>query len=428
MDLDYFDAVVAQYPQVDYAVNLYYASQLGPCGYATTTSPGFPIRMVALKNSCVSGGRVRTITHELGHYFDLLHTHADGNPQECVDGSNCQVAADFVCDTPADPDLTSTPITYPICQVSPHPSWPEPCGGATWNPDPTLVMSYAGLSSFNGDLCTTVFTPGQQQRMYNSVVNLQREITDLDPAACCLPGGVCTVLDNPGCNIAGGTYSGIGSVCDDSACSRGSCCFENGFCFPQAEQESCEAQGGAFWTCRVIPQISERAVCSTAVAVRPFRLIALQMVEIGWALAHPVQIPPVSHLMLHAASRPSVWNFTAESCMASGGSLEAIGGCSDAVCDPKACCLTGGVCVDLLRSTCVASGGSPESNAACDTTQCQAPSCPGDVDGDGQVAFGDLLATLSVWGPCVDCPEDFDGDDAVTFDDLIGLLSVWGDC
>jgi hypothetical protein len=44
------------------------------------------------------------------------------------------------------------------------------------------------------------------------------------------------------------------------------------------------------------------------------------------------------------------------------------------------------------------------------------------------VAFGDLLATLSVWGPCVDCPEDFDGDDAVTFDDLIGLLSVWGDC
>jgi hypothetical protein len=119
---------------------------------------------------------------------------------------------------------------------------------------------------------------------------------------------------------------------------------------------------------------------------------------------------------------------TADSCLASGGTLEAIGGCTDAVCDPKACCLTGGVCVDLLRSTCVASGGSPESNAACDTTQCQAPSCPGDVDGDGQVAFGDLLATLSVWGPCVDCPEDFDGDNAVTFDDLIGLLSVWGDC
>ena len=32
------------------------------------------------------------------------------------------------------------------------------------------------------------------------------------------------------------------------------------------------------------------------------------MVEIGWALAHPVQIPPVSHLMLHVTSRPNVWN------------------------------------------------------------------------------------------------------------------------
>ena len=438
LDLDYFDdapAVVAQYPQVDYAVNLYYASQLGPCGYATTTSPGFPIRMVALKNSCVSGGRVRTITHELGHYFDLLHTHADGNPQECVDGSNCQVAADFVCDTPADPDLTFTPITYPICQVSPHPSWPEPCGGATWNPDPTLVMSYAGLSSFNGDLCTTVFTPGQQERMYNSVVNLQREITDLDPAACCLPGGACAVLGNPECNIAGGTYSGIGSVCDDSTCSRGSCCFENGFCFPQVEQALCEAQGGAFYgpgvTCPPQPcDSADLGTCclldGTCGSALPADCVSNGGDWLGFDSS--CADSPCESLDVACCFPNQCLELTADSCLASGGTLEAIGGCTDAVCDPKACCLTGGVCVDLLRSTCVASGGSPESNAVCDTTQCQAPACPGDVDGDGQVAFGDLLATLSVWGPCIDCPEDFDGDDAVTFDDLIGLLSVWGDC
>ena len=441
LDLDYVDDVpdvVAEYPQTDYAVNVYYAPQLDACGYATPTSSGFPVRLVALNNTCVGqlfpGQDVEVITHEFGHFFDLFHTHADPNiPQECVDGSNCLAAGDFVCDTPADPNLINTPMSFPTCTVVPNSSWPTPCGGSEWDPDPTNFMSYAGVI---GDArCVVQFSEGQQQRMYNSVVNLQREITDLDPAACCLPGGVCTVLDNPECNIAGGTYSGIGSVCDDSACSSGSCCFENGFCFPQVEQESCEAQGGAFYgpgvTCPPLPcDSADLGTCclldGSCGSALPADCVANggDWLGVGSSCADS----PCESLDVACCFPTQCLELTAESCIASGGSLEAIGGCSDAVCDPKACCLTGGVCVDLLRSTCVASGGSPESNAACDATQCQAPSCPGDVDGDGQVAFGDLLATLSVWGPCVDCPEDFDGDDAVTFDDLIGLLSVWGDC
>jgi hypothetical protein len=54
--------------------------------------------------------------------------------------------------------------------------------------------------------------------------------------------------------------------------------------------------------------------------------------------------------------------------------------------------------------------------------------CLADVDGDGAVAFGDLLAILSAWGPCPGCPEDVDGDGAVAFGDLLVLLSVWGPC
>ena len=45
-----------------------------------------------------------TLSHEIGHWFNLLHTHDEGD--ELVDGSNCKKAGDFICDTPADPNLS----------------------------------------------------------------------------------------------------------------------------------------------------------------------------------------------------------------------------------------------------------------------------------------------------------------------------------
>lgn len=59
---------------------------------------------------------------------------------------------------------------------------------------------------------------------------------------------------------------------------------------------------------------------------------------------------------------------------------------------------------------------------------CGADPCPADVDGSGDVGFGDLVAVLAAWGPCVDCPEDVNGDDEVGFDDLVAVLAAWGPC
>lgn len=65
------------------------------------------------------------------------------------------------------------------------------------------------------------------------------------------------------------------------------------------------------------------------------------------------------------------------------------------------------------------------------------PSCPPDIDGDGEVGFGDVLAVLAEWGPCVPCPPtcaaDITGgpegpDCAVDFIDLLSVLSNWGAC
>ncbi|MGB0324120.1 MAG: hypothetical protein ACPGGL_01135 [Phycisphaerales bacterium] len=50
----------------------------------------------------------------------------------------------------------------------------------------------------------------------------------------------------------------------------------------------------------------------------------------------------------------------------------------------------------------------------------------GDVNGDGEVGFADLLLVLARWGEaCGDCPEDLSGNGVVDFDDVLALLTNW---
>jgi hypothetical protein len=51
------------------------------------------------------------------------------------------------------------------------------------------------------------------------------------------------------------------------------------------------------------------------------------------------------------------------------------------------------------------------------------PGLPGDVNGDGQVNFSDLVQLLAAWGPCNHCPEDLNGNGTVDFTDLLILLA-----
>jgi hypothetical protein len=59
------------------------------------------------------------------------------------------------------------------------------------------------------------------------------------------------------------------------------------------------------------------------------------------------------------------------------------------------------------------------------------PACPGDVNTDGVVDFGDLLAVMEAWGPCPPggaCGPDLDGDGLVGILDLLEVLGYWGAC
>ena len=95
------------------------------------------------------------------------------------------------------------------------------------------------------------------------------------------------------------------------------------------------------------------------------------------------------------------------------------------------------VVFDLLGADCnmngrpdecdIADGTSEDANDNGIPDECE---CEGDVNGNGDVGFSDLLAILTAWGPCPpgDCPEDLDGNGEVGFGDALIVLLNWGPC
>ena len=84
----------------------------------------------------------RTLTHELGHFFNLDHTF-----NGCTTASNCATSGDKVCDTPA-----SDAAVYGC-----------PTVGATVKCSvKTLTMNFM---DYTDDLCMYMFTAGQTSRM-----------------------------------------------------------------------------------------------------------------------------------------------------------------------------------------------------------------------------------------------------------------------
>ncbi|GAB3942685.1 hypothetical protein GCM10028805_07610 [Spirosoma harenae] len=109
------------------------------------------------------------VPHELGHGFDLAHTFGFFNGEYFTDelvtrgaGANCTLAGDLVCDTPADPFLSSAPPTLDYdnngCPVYSPSNTVRDANGDPFNPSTGNIMSY-----YVG--CNPMFTPGQHERM-----------------------------------------------------------------------------------------------------------------------------------------------------------------------------------------------------------------------------------------------------------------------
>jgi len=165
------EGAMASGNDVNNVINIYYVNKITDtnraalCGYAyMPTSFPFPnIDRVIIDKDCLNDN---TLSHEMGHYFSLYHTHGKGAcsvlTDELVNGSNCDNAGDDICDTPAEPCLKGLVDNGTDCNYTGNVT---DANGDAFKPFTNNIMSYSL------DPCEIKFSQEQLNRMAYSVIH-----------------------------------------------------------------------------------------------------------------------------------------------------------------------------------------------------------------------------------------------------------------
>ena len=158
------------YDNVPNTSNIWFVGNTGFCGFSSFTSSG---NLGTVMDVACSGlpGNHSTIAHELGHYFNLYHTHETAFGLECPDGTNCVVAGDLICETPADPTLSGR--VQGNCLYSGPTNAGGVCAG-TYDPQTENLLSYSIKN------CRDLLTPAQISKMRSTLVNLRPYLFQFD--------------------------------------------------------------------------------------------------------------------------------------------------------------------------------------------------------------------------------------------------------
>lgn len=170
MDDDLEESII-EANNIPNTINIYFFNSLTSdgsslCGY-TYLPPGPDF--IFMVNECAINGS--TLSHEMGHYFSLYHTHGksnDGTSDELVDGTNCAYAGDDICDTPADPNLSGK-----VNEQCAYTGTDLDANGQTYSPYTNNLMSYSRKE------CRNLFTAEQYTRIAYSQINDRSYLTCL---------------------------------------------------------------------------------------------------------------------------------------------------------------------------------------------------------------------------------------------------------
>lgn len=150
-------------------MNIYIANTVSSFGSSICGHAQFPggLDFVMQATSCMKNGS--TLSHEVGHYLGLYHTHETSFGDEAVDGSDCTVDGDLLCDTPADPRLSGgTNFNSSGCNYY---GTDTDENGDQYEPMATNVMSYASKE------CRVDFTEDQLERILWTLENERTYLT-----------------------------------------------------------------------------------------------------------------------------------------------------------------------------------------------------------------------------------------------------------
>ncbi len=158
--------IIKNDPTTDKKLNVVYVNEIfGALGIAVAN--GYKYQGVTIESPLFMdiAEQAGILAHEMGHFFGLLHTHQYfiNNPDraEYVDGRQCGVRGDGICDTPVDPTLTFS-VSPNTCSYTPMVQFTDNAGVLITEPDTKNIMSYT-----DGN-CRDHFTPQQKNRLYKN--------------------------------------------------------------------------------------------------------------------------------------------------------------------------------------------------------------------------------------------------------------------
>ncbi len=132
-------------------------------GYSTFPGMSSAIDGIVLRSDIVgTGSNSKVISHEMGHFMDLLHTFEGGDVSNCPPNTSCTSQGDFVCDT------------------RPH---KQPAGGCDvtglndCDANSSLALVAHNHMNYTDNACREEFTPGQIERMRAALMTIRRTLT-----------------------------------------------------------------------------------------------------------------------------------------------------------------------------------------------------------------------------------------------------------